>query len=124
MVIRVTKTKSGRKTAKLTDILVTFYQGPLAGMTIWVGRDILTTEHGRLCFHMADPRDLSGSCTYAQAKALPRGYGSPERWQTVDKDGNWVDDATRYGAGEYEPKDQTMPWTQYGAEGDPGGEVA
>jgi hypothetical protein len=114
---------TGRKTFPTDEILVTFYEGPLAGVTGYIRARECVLRFGRLTLPVLDPRAPRGLTIYAQAKALPRGYGVPERWMPVDERGNWISDAEHYDRGDYDPGEQALPWEEYGAEGDPGGEL-
>lgn len=106
---------TGRVAAKLPEVLVTFYQGPLGGRTLWVPRSWTERRWGSRVLRVRDERDPRGFVYYRQARAL-RGYGVPERWQTVDESGAWVKDGVRCWPGDYQPSDADLPWAEYGAE--------
>lgn len=114
---------TGRRLFDTTRIRVHFFQGPLAGCVDDVELWECERLWGRLCLRVQDVRDPRGFVYYAQARALPRGYGVPERWMTVDERGNWTSDEARYDRGDYDPREQDLPWEEYGAEGDPGGDL-
>ena len=114
---------TGRKLFPTDKIRAIFYQGPLHTFVADIPKRDCRRRFGRLCYRVEDPRDPTGFVWYAQARPLASGYGVPERWMTIDERGRWVDDHTRYYAGDYDPGEQELDWEAHGAEGDPGGEL-
>ena len=114
---------TGRVLFDTDEIEAVMFQGPLNGKRMTVRASSCARRWGRLCFRVRDEKDPTGWVWYAQARALPRGYGVPERWMTINERGRWIGDEERYAVGEYDPTEQELPWGEHGAEGAPGGAV-
>ena len=113
---------TGRQTFDTSEIRAIFYQGPWAEQYRTIDAGDCFRAHGRLCIRVRDDMDPSGWATYAQGKPLRRGYGVPERWQTIDPiTGLWTSDKERYWTGDYNEADQQLPWEEHGAEAPGGG---
>jgi len=114
---------TGRRIFRTPFIRAHFYQGPLGGQGAEIHEGECRVRFGRVTLRVADAKDPRGYVDYAQARRLPRGYGVSERWMTINRYGEWCCDEERYDRGDYDPREQEMPWEEHGAEGDPGGTV-